>query len=802
MKIFTYYDNYVHDTILVSMQSVLTNMVFLTKPTLVIISKITIPKQIITDLKRVFIVEIQYPLNIIIRKAGSTEFLMHPYALDIIEANNLCDRLWIDSSLILTSNLSITEYTNTNLFFKNNLGSLSPQLFFLKEGQAFPQVTAILRTIDLTSVASFSAFSSLIANNFLIEKVLYPYKYIISGSSLTNTEFINSTDLQLSNFLGIHVVNAVGSLYTTLTYQLHTKYKFKSTSKKIIEIISKKATSLTYNKTKKVSGEPLECIILRDSIDNPFRQVKIMIDEIYGNNQVFNNYLVILGYNVGPSIAAIRLQYPNKIIVLYQLEQLFNYLSLWYNPQDPRAFVRERTKHVHEWLTMADEVWDYDLDNIKFLKKLNIDAIFKPMKYTNSLKRITHSNNKEIDVLFYGAINERRAKLLQKLAKHVTLRIIGDYSLLRPDQIKEYGLDKIIIKNTVFGKQLDDLIAKSKIILSSHYYPGALQEQVRIFDLIINDCCVVSENSIKNYFGELIIEFSDETDAIVKIIKLLANDSWKEHTFNLSKKFKIGNFKKYKVGAIYNTFYGLNMLKESIESIRGVVDHIVVVHQRVSFAGQQEDPTNDEVFEFLLNHNYIDEIIYYDRQPGIDTMVGVITKRNLGLDNCKNNDCNYILTMDTDECYNHTELLSEINRMSIENLQTLYSPIYAYYYNEQYYFVDSYYVPSIYKVDTRKYIIGATSNVLCDPVRKLQEGRYSISTMPMHHLTYLTKNFDDKQTSKLLTDTDKSDFIKIKKYLKTWKPGEKALVFTNNMNNGGELELALIDLIKITTDLY
>ena len=816
MKIFTFFDNHVHDTILLSMQSTLTHVKAKTPFELVILTKIAVPKKILLSLSSVFSkVETKYPINYDINRTGNNDFITHPFSLDVIQSNSDTNRLWIDSRLILTSDVIIDETNPANNFFTLSNGSISSQLMYLKEGQKFPQISDVLRRSDLCSDSVNTVFTSIISSNFLIEKIINQKSSIISGNSLTNESLKNIKTKDLSDYLGVHLVETLGAKYTSINSMVRAKYSFKNKSRTLVDIVRSSVSSITplinIFETTQVSEpeqnivleNPLECIILRDSGNNPFIQVKQMVDELYGNDPNYQNYLVVLGYNVGPAISQIRKMYPSKKIVVYQLEQLYDYLSLWYNPNDHRAFVRKRTSHVHEWLVKADEIWEYDLDNIRFIKSLGLglDPIFKPLKYAETLKRIKHENDKPIDVLFFGSINHKRAKLLSQLNSRFNLKIVGEYSLLSAEDIKQYGLDSCIVTSNVFGRGLDDLIAKSKIVLSSHYYDGALQAQVRIFDLIINGCCVVSESSKRNYFGDLLVEFTDTNDAITKIYNLIRTEEWRTYS-KVSDRYKIGDIRDIKVGAAYNTFYGLNMLKDSIESIRAAVDHIVIVHQRVSFYGQEEDPENDSIIEFLLLHKYIDAVLEYTHPADSNKHDGIITKRNMGLDECRETGCDFILTLDTDECYNHSELVESINKMHRENIQTLYSPIYAYYYDETRYFIDTYYVPSVYRIDDRRYVPVVRSSILCDPFRKMPEGSYLLSEMPMHHLTYLTKNFFDKEKSKILNSEAKTDFDKIKKHLATWKPNTKALVFTNDMNNGGELTLTYVNLTEPKTFLY
>ena len=63
---------------------------------------------------------------------------------------------------------------------------------------------------------------------------------------------------------------------------------------------------------------------------------------------------------------------------------------------------------------------------------------------------------------------------------------------------------------SAWGDKLwNDYIFKSKIVINLHYYDSCLQEQVRIFELLINNKVVISEKSLRNYFGNLVPEFTN-----------------------------------------------------------------------------------------------------------------------------------------------------------------------------------------------------------------------------------------------------------------------------------------------------
>jgi len=168
----------------------------------------------------------------------------------------------------------------------------------------------------------------------------------------------------------------------------------------------------------------------------------------------------------------------------------------------------------------ADEVWDYDLDNIKILEQYGIKAKFKPFLYTDTLKTVKNKEDPDIDVLFYGSITKDRMELLEKLLHQGLMT------------------EKFVMLFNYEGPDLDEYVARSKIILDMHTDSNhRIQKQTRLFYALINNKCVISEKSFRNYYGDLIVEV-DRDEYVPTIMDYLNNGKWKTHTENLSERFK------------------------------------------------------------------------------------------------------------------------------------------------------------------------------------------------------------------------------------------------------------------------
>lgn len=210
-----------------------------------------------------------------------------------------------------------------------------------------------------------------------------------------------------------------------------------------------------------------------------FDQIEIMLRSLYEHDPKYKDTVFVLGYNImkGNGMKLLRELYPKMKVITIQLEQMF-FKSPWV------------TKKKIEFLSQCDEVWDYDQSNIMFLKNtFAINAKLFTLKYVPELNTmpLLPADKHTVDVLFYGAFNDRRQESLNKIRT------------LMPDR-------NIITTDALWGKKLDSTIRKSKIILNLHYYERNRQEQARLFYLMCNHKCIVSEKSEHNYYRNGIIE--------------------------------------------------------------------------------------------------------------------------------------------------------------------------------------------------------------------------------------------------------------------------------------------------------
>jgi hypothetical protein len=146
--------------------------------------------------------------------------------------------------------------------------------------------------------------------------------------------------------------------------------------------------------------------------------------------------------------------------IIYNLEQVGR-SNTWFSPS-------------YSSLLARCPVWDYSLRNIAALARSGQaqPATYVPVGYMPQLTRIPTAAIEDIDVLFYGSVNDRRAAVIQEL--------------------RDMGLNAQAIFGA-YGAARDSYIARAKVVLNLHYYETSIFELVRVSYLLANRKAVVAE---------------------------------------------------------------------------------------------------------------------------------------------------------------------------------------------------------------------------------------------------------------------------------------------------------------------
>ena len=132
------------------------------------------------------------------------------------------------------------------------------------------------------------------------------------------------------------------------------------------------------------------------------------------------------------------------------------------------------------------------------MKKIRPDIKLHVLKPCNLLNAGTAE--KDIDILFYGLMNQRRQDII--------------------DALKQQGLN-VCVANGIWGNKLNSFIARSKILLNIHYYPlTALQEQARMIRWVSTPGVkIVGETSRTNYLHINEVPYNKLVETCVDMLK-------------------------------------------------------------------------------------------------------------------------------------------------------------------------------------------------------------------------------------------------------------------------------------------
>jgi hypothetical protein len=139
-----------------------------------------------------------------------------------------------------------------------------------------------------------------------------------------------------------------------------------------------------------------------------------------------------------------------KYYICYQTEQIGTH---WFN------------ERYYQRLAECLAVWEYNEKNLECYQHLNnyISIVRPGVALQPKVK-------KDIDLLFYGALSDRRKRALKQFS------------------------NCMVVENNL-GQSMQELLARTKVVVNIHYYNNSPLEFFRINECLSNHCNVVSEYS-------------------------------------------------------------------------------------------------------------------------------------------------------------------------------------------------------------------------------------------------------------------------------------------------------------------
>jgi len=142
-----------------------------------------------------------------------------------------------------------------------------------------------------------------------------------------------------------------------------------------------------------------------------------------------------------------------------------------------------------------------------------------------------------------------------------------------------------------------------------------------------------------------------------------------------------------KLGVCYNVFEGVELLEYAIQQIKEHVDYINVVYQEQSWFSHAMSKENLNILKSIKQRKLIDKLILFDSfKPmkhysanNIDRSKKYETrKRDIGLSDCRSENCTHFLCCDVDEFYKPEEFMRAKNYIITNDIHTTAVDIIAY----------------------------------------------------------------------------------------------------------------------------
>lgn len=238
-----------------------------------------------------------------------------------------------------------------------------------------------------------------------------------------------------------------------------------------------------------------------------------------------------------------------------------------------------------------------------------------------------------------------------------------------------------------------------------------------------------------------------------------------------------------KLGVTYNVFDGIELLEPSIKSVINSVDYINIVYQTISNYGEFYD--NLDLLNKLKNDGLINKLIHYKPNIQLSPKQNETIKRNIGLDDLRDNNCSHFMNLDVDEFYKTNELdyakdiilKNNYDATIVQNIR-----YYKYPTVEILNFLNGYvdFAPLIYST---KYNLGSYGWSLVDPSRQINIKNvhtFSVDEVVMHHMAYIRKDIRKKFNNKSSKGNFNSNLTKTIECFDKYIIGEDIILMFQN----------------------
>ena len=238
-----------------------------------------------------------------------------------------------------------------------------------------------------------------------------------------------------------------------------------------------------------------------------------------------------------------------------------------------------------------------------------------------------------------------------------------------------------------------------------------------------------------------------------------------------------------KVGVSYNLWKGEEFIPYAIKTIRPKVDYIVIVYQNLSNYKQERKDDLRPVMQEWKDVGLIDDFVYYEPEfNGIEKKFwgthNELIKRNIGLNKCRENGCDYLLDCDSDEIYDPSQFLFGLRVVMCGKFDSSFCKMNTFYKYPDCQLTppETYYVPFIYKINKNTRFEPIENDrfpVIVDGKRRIKCKHSRIFTrdeLVMYHYSYVRAD-EEEMIAKFENCSSKVNFSqeRIKKLIHIYK---------------------------------
>lgn len=201
------------------------------------------------------------------------------------------------------------------------------------------------------------------------------------------------------------------------------------------------------------------------------------------------------------------------------------------------------------------------------------------------------------------------------------------------------------------------------------------------------------------------------------------------------------------LAAIYNVYDGVELLRGSMQCLRGHVEHFIIVYQEVSNYGEKDYTPYAEIRECTHDFENV-HLIYYQPELIKSQRAGRMNeakKRNRGIQVAIQLKCTHFINLDVDEYYANFQKGKELFEAANQEGTVCRMHTYFRHANLRIEPMENYYVPFIHEL-RKDSVVGGWPNYPyhCDPTRR--PNTKSVVEIPflMHHFSWVRKDIARK----------------------------------------------------------